>query len=119
MHERKITHGDLKPENLVFENRFKPGERPFVRLIDFGFAVDKTDDLYKKFGIKSTEFGTPLYMAPEKLRNEDLTELSDMWAVGIMAYYMLVGYPPFYSDNETQLFNKIKTTDYRFFWEWD
>lgn len=46
MHERKISHGDLKPENLVFESRFTPGKRPFVRLIDFGFAVDKNDALY-------------------------------------------------------------------------
>lgn len=69
MHERKISHGDLKPENLVFESRFNSGRRPFVRLIDFGFAVDRDDALYQKYGIKSTEFGTPIYMAPEKLRN--------------------------------------------------
>ena len=104
MHSKEISHGDLKPENLVFETRFISGKLPFTRLIDFGFAVDKNDKLYKKHGIRSTEFGTPLYMAPEKLYNKPLEEKSDIWSVGVMAYYMLAGYPPFYSDSENKLF---------------
>lgn len=119
MHVRQISHGDLKPENLVFESRFVPGRIPFIRLIDFGFAVDRNDVLYKKYGMKSTEFGTPLYMAPEKLRNQELNEKSDIWAVGVMVYYMLCGYPPFYSDKEPDLFKQIKTNDYGFYEEWD
>ena len=98
MHARQISHGDLKPENIVFEKRYLPGKLPFTtRLIDFGFAVDKNDKLYKRHGIQSTEFGTPLYMAPEKLYNKPLEEKSDNWSVGVMTYYMLVGYPPFWS----------------------
>ena len=104
MHSKQISHGDLKPENQVFETRFKSGELPFTRLIDFGFAVDKNDMLYKRHGIKSTEFGTPIYMAPEKLYNKPLEEKSDIWSVGIMAFYMLSGMPPFWSDSEERLF---------------
>ena len=115
MHARQISHGDLKPENLVFETRFNPGKLPFTRLLDFGFAVDKNDKLYKLHGIKSTEFGTPIYMAPEKLFNKPLEEKSDIWSVGVMTYYMLAGYPPFWSDNENKLFHKIKTCDYEFY----
>ena len=112
MHQRQISHGDLKPENIVFEKRFVPGKLPFTRLIDFGFAVDKNDMLYKKHGIRSTEFGTPLYMAPEKLYNKPLEEKSDLWSVGVMTYYMLAGYPPFWHQNESKLFNLIKTCDF-------
>ena len=57
-------------------------------------------------------------MAPEKLYNKPLEEKSDLWSVGVMAYYMLAGYPPFYSDNEQKLFQKIKTTDFDFYEEW-
>ena len=119
MHGKQISHGDLKPENIIFETRFTPGKLPFTRLIDFGFAVDKNDSLYKRHGIRSTEFGTPLYMAPEKLYNKPLEEKSDTWSVGIMAYYMLAGYPPFFSDSEAKLFQSIKTCDYEFFEEWN
>ena len=98
----------------MFETRFVSGKLPFTRLIDFGFAVDKNDMLYKKHGIKSTEFGTPIYMAPEKLYNKPLEEKSDIWSVGVMTFYMLGGYPPFWHENEDQLFRLIKTTDYEF-----
>ena len=70
-------------------------------------------------GIRSTEFGTPIYMAPEKLNNKPLEEKSDIWSVGVMTFYMLAGYPPFWSDNEKMLFNKIKTCDYEFYTEFD
>ena len=47
MHARQISHGDLKPENIIFEKRYQPGKLPLTtRLIDFGFAVDKNDKLY-------------------------------------------------------------------------
>lgn len=58
-------------------------------------------------------------MAPEKLHNKPLDEKSDMWSVGVMAYYMLAGYPPFWSSDESKLFQKIKTCDYDYYEEWD
>ena len=119
MHSRQISHGDLKPENIVFEKRFVAGKLPFTRLIDFGFAVDRNDSLYKRHGIHSTEYDTPIYMAPEKLHNKPLDEKSDLWSVGVMTYYMLAGYPPFWSSDENKLFQKIKTNDYDFYEEWD
>lgn len=119
MHGKQISHGDLKPENQVFETRFKSGELPFTRLIDFGFAVDKNDKLYQRHGLNSTEFGTPIYMAPEKLQNKPLEEKSDIWSVGVMTFYMLCGMPPFWSDNEERLFQMIKTCDYDFGKAWN
>ncbi len=57
-------------------------------------------------------------MAPEKLYNKPLEEKSDMWSVGVMAYYMLAGYPPFWANDENKLWQKIKTCDYDFYEEW-
>ena len=119
MHLRLISHGDLKPENLVFETRYTPGNIPLTRLIDFGFAVDRNDTLFKKFGINSTQFGTPLYMAPEKLLNMPLTEKSDIWAIGVMVYYLLSGYPPFNGSSEDEVYGKIKECDYEFYEEFN
>ena len=57
-------------------------------------------------------------MAPEKLYNKPLEEKSDIWSVGVMTYYMLAGYPPFWANEEEKLWKKIKTCDYDFFDEW-
>ena len=114
MHEQQISHGDLKPENIVYETKATSGPKSFTRLIDFGFAVDQSDQLFKSHGKATSLFGTPLYLAPEKIYNEALTELSDIWAVGVITYYMLAGYPPFFADSEEKLFKKIKTCDFDF-----
>ena len=53
-------------------------------------------------------------MAPEKIYNDELTELSDLWAAGVITYYMLAGFPPFMADCEEKLFKKIKTCDFEF-----
>ena len=114
MHERKISHGDLKPENMVFETKVTSGPQSYQRLIDFGFAVDQSDKLFQSHGKATSLFGTPLYLAPEKIYNEALTELSDLWATGVITYYMLAGYYPFIADSEEKLFKKIKTCDFEF-----
>ena len=100
---------------MIFEKRYQPGKLPLTtRLIDFGFAMDKNDPLYKQHGLECTFFGSPCYIAPEKLRNEPLEEKSDNWSVGVMAYQMLVGKLPFLSNQEEELYQKIKTCDYDF-----
>ena len=114
MHDRQISHGDLKPENIVYETKNTSGPKSYTRLIDFGFAVDQSDELFKCHGKETSLFGTPLYLAPEKIYGEELTTLSDIWSVGVITYYMLAGYPPFMADSEEKLFKKIKTTDFDF-----
>lgn len=61
--------------------------------------------------------GTPTYVAPEILKNVPHDTKADMWSVGVIIYVLLVGYPPFMEDNQSDLFRKIRTGDYDFFEE--
>lgn len=63
-----------------------------------------------------TRIGTPYYVAPEVIiaASEGPYGLScDMWSVGVIVYFMLVGHPPFYAETDNKLFNKIVTCDYQ------
>jgi serine/threonine protein kinase len=55
----------------------------------------------------STLVGTPLYMAPEILSGKKYNEVVDWWAIGVMLYVLLCGYPPFEADNESELKKEI------------
>ena len=61
----------------------------------------------------TTKTGTPYYMAPEILDGH-YDESCDMWAIGVITYCLLTGYPPFNADSEQKLFNKIRTCDFEF-----
>jgi len=112
LHNRGLTHRDLKPENLAFERK-KEGDKSFVRLIDFGFALDLNDTTLNKTSNGLIFMGTPYYMAPEVVNKQLLTPKSDMWSLGVTMYTMLVGYPPFVKAKTTeQLFDFIVTNNY-------
>ncbi len=83
-HERGVLHGDLKPEHVAFVGS-APG--PDVRLLDF--AMHGADDP------GAAGLGTPLYMAPERVRGEPLSPATDVYAAGALLFHMLVGAPPF------------------------
>ncbi len=94
LHRRGILHRDLKPENiLVSQGR--------VRLLDFGLSVMRDQD---KGGEVS---GTLLYMDPEVLKGAPPSEASDLYAIGVMAYELLVGRHPFQSDNLGMLLTRV------------
>ena len=82
LHGRGWLHGDLKPENM----RQRPDGR-WV-LVDFGLASRSGE----RAGAPA---GTPLYMAPEVLRGEQLDARADLYAAGAVAYHLLAGRPPF------------------------
>jgi serine/threonine protein kinase len=92
LHSQHITHGDIKPENLKYESE----DSNEVKLLDFGFArlVDKPEDN------TGNQAGTLAYEAPEVLAGGSTSFAADMWAFGVMAYIMLCGYPPFFSNSE-------------------
>ncbi|MBA2452656.1 MAG: protein kinase [Chloroflexia bacterium] len=85
-HERGIVHRDIKPENIMVDAAGK------VTLTDFGIA-NLTDEM--SVTTTGAVIGTPAYMAPEQLRGEPATPRSDIYALGILAYELLSGAPPF------------------------
>jgi len=108
LHEHHVAHRDLKPENLLCSGE---GADEIVKIADFGlskiFAGVNGEPL-------QTSCGTPGYVAPEVLTCDSYDEAVDMWGVGIITYILLAGYPPFYADDDTQLFEKIMQVEYDF-----
>ncbi|MFN3200526.1 MAG: serine/threonine protein kinase [Bradymonadia bacterium] len=97
-HKAGIIHRDLKPDNIMLTEI--EGERDFVKVLDFGVA--KLKEYEGKEGTLTQAgmiFGTPKYMSPEQARSGDLDSRSDVYALGIMLYEMLMGKPPFVGDN--------------------
>jgi len=107
----KIVHRDLKPENLLYQA--KPGEPhcDVIKIADFGLArtVSGSGDMMK------TACGTPGYVAPEILMNKGYDNTAvDMWSVGVIAYILLCGFPPFYEEELPRLFDTILKAKYDF-----
>lgn len=91
-HDHGIFHRDLKPENIMLT--FLRGGREHVTVIDFGVAKVLDSEVVKST-IGPILVGTPRYMSPEQLRRERATATSDIYALGIIAYEMLMGWHPF------------------------
>jgi len=94
IHDTGIVHRDLKPENLLFRTQAEDSD---IMLADFGLSrVMDTDKLNKLTEI----CGTPGYMAPEIFKKTGHGKPVDVWAMGVITYFLLAGYTPF--DRETQ-----------------
>ncbi|KAJ3448919.1 ribosomal protein S6 KINASE [Anaeramoeba flamelloides] len=99
LHKMDVVYRDLKPENILLD---KEGH---IKITDFGLV--KTD-LNKKFGGKTNSFcGTPEYLAPEIILDIPYDETIDWWSFGILLYEMLVGTPPYYSEDHEETFELI------------
>lgn len=105
LHEIGVVHRDLKPENLIYLT--KADDAP-VKITDFGLAKY----LRNPAGVMSTQCGTPGYVAPEVLAGKGYDHQVDMWSLGVILYIMLCGYPPFYAENDAELFHQIQKADY-------
>jgi len=109
-HSLNIAHRDLKPENLLLMT--KDNDRD-VKLADFGFAKRVTSE-----ECLITQCGTPGYVAPEVLSHLQYGTKADVWSLGVIAYILIGGYPPFMEQNQKVLFRKIKRGDYEFHTEY-
>lgn len=108
LHSIGVVHRDLKPENLLYLNE---DQKSPVKLTDFGLAKYKGSESDAKM---STACGTPGYVAPEILQEKRYGKEVDMWSVGVILYILLCGYPPFYAENNEDLYTIIKNGDYDF-----
>jgi len=95
LHEREgVAYRDLKPENLLLD------AEGHIKLVDFGFA--------KRLGNRETYTlcGTPEYLAPEVIQSKGHTTAVDWWALGILIYEFLTGYPPFWNSNPIEIYKQ-------------
>jgi serine/threonine-protein kinase len=103
VHAAGVLHRDLKPANIMLEPSPGPIER--VVLIDFGFASIEggLTGRMQKLTLAGTVVGSLRYMAPERLRGEATDCRSDLYAIGIILYEMLIGQPPFVAERDFDL----------------
>jgi cGMP-dependent protein kinase len=96
LHRRNMIYRDLKPENLMLD------DKGYVKLVDFGFA--------KRVGPNQKTYtfaGTPEYVAPEIILNKGHDKAVDYWALGVFIHELLVGKPPFRGKNHMKTYNAI------------
>ena len=98
-HRKGVIHRDIKPGNILFT-----GTRD-VKIADFGVALATRSDS------TTTQFhgyvGSPLYMSPEQVREEDLTNQSDIFSIGVVMYQLLTGKHPFVADSLPAIVHRI------------
>uniref|UniRef100_A0A914GYX1 Calcium/calmodulin-dependent protein kinase type II n=1 Tax=Globodera rostochiensis TaxID=31243 RepID=A0A914GYX1_GLORO len=112
-HDNSVVHRDLKPENLLLASRAKGAA---VKLADFGLAIEVQGSSESWYGFA----GTPGYLSPEVLKKDPYGKPVDIWACGVILYILLVGYPPFWDEDQHRLYAQIKNGAYDYpSPEWD
>ncbi|KXJ90756.1 calmodulin-dependent protein kinase [Microdochium bolleyi] len=108
LHDNGIVHRDLKPENLLFRT---PEDNADLLIADFGLSRIMDED---QFHVLTTTCGTPGYMAPEIFKKTGHGKPVDIWAMGVITYFLLCGYTPFDRDSDFEEMQAILNADYSF-----
>ena len=98
MHKRHIVYRDLKLENIMVNHD------GYLKLIDYGLSKKVVKGTQK---CEKDILGCLTYIAPEILAHKPYGKSVDWWALGVLMYEMLFGYPPFYDNDQRKLMNKI------------
>jgi serine/threonine-protein kinase len=105
-HAVGLVHRDLKPANLFLASRQDGGN--VLKMLDFGISksIDARPEDKKLTG--QHVLGSPVYMSPEQLRNaKEIDARADLWSIGVVAYELLTGKPPFDGDGVGEIFAAI------------
>merc|ERR1712079_766196 len=105
MHDQGVVHRDLKPENLLYYSA-DPDSK--IMISDFGLSK------MEESGVMATACGTPGYVAPEVLAQKPYGKAVDVWSICVISYILLCGYPPFYDENDANLFAQILKGEFEF-----
>jgi serine/threonine protein kinase len=108
LHDHGIVHRDLKPENLLFRT---PEDNADLLIADFGLSRIMDEE---QFHVLTTTCGTPGYMAPEIFKKSGHGKPVDVWAIGVISYFLLCGYTPFDRDSNLEEMQAILVADYSF-----
>ncbi|KAL5514677.1 hypothetical protein ACEPAG_1993 [Sanghuangporus baumii] len=108
IHGCGIVHRDLKPENLLFRTKAEDAD---IMVADFGLSRVMDED---KLQLLTEICGTPGYMAPEIFLKSGHGKPVDIWAMGVVTYFLLCGYTPFDRDSQDQEMQAIIKGDYAF-----
>ncbi|PCH37391.1 Pkinase-domain-containing protein [Wolfiporia cocos MD-104 SS10] len=108
IHGCGIVHRDLKPENLIFRTKAEDAD---IMIADFGLSRIMDED---KHHLLTEICGTPGYMAPEIFKKTGHGKPVDVWAMGVITYFLLCGYTPFDRDTQQEEMEAIMAGDYKF-----
>jgi serine/threonine protein kinase len=109
LHKHKVIHRDIKPENILIDDEVTDVlTQDMLKICDFGWSTRAPNNK------RNTLCGTMDYLPPEMVERRDHDETADLWCLGVLAYELSEGRPPFESKKSTETYRKIREVDIRF-----